>query len=228
MRVLALETSTKIGSVAVVFGERIEADRIGGVDARHGETLLPLVQGALREANVTLKEVGLLAVGCGPGSFTGTRVGLACAKGFVLGTGLPLVGVPSFAAIAGRVVAESEHDRVVVVSDAGRGAVFAGFYEFAAGRTRCIAPPFEVKPDELVNELRDHLNEPLVFVGSGVRSYPAVASGYDVMAVRYDIPRACDVARQAQRHFHSEGADDAAALEPIYVRASDAKLPEGR
>src|SRR4051812_2977434 len=100
MLTLALDTSTYVGSVSVTRGGELLAEWSAFVRASHGETLLPHVEQALTLAGVHLREVELLAVGIGPGSFTGVRIGVATAKGLALSLQKPLVGVTSLRTLA--------------------------------------------------------------------------------------------------------------------------------
>ncbi len=257
VRILALETSTRQGSVALLQdGQRFETQDAltpstnvrtlhGGVDARHGDSLLPMVETILQEANLTLEDLALIAVGVGPGSFTGTRIGLAVAKGLVLGTGLPLVGISSFAALAAQVLTEDAAlQDVGVVADAGRGQVFASIYQRAskeaapeAGGLRCVAGPFEAPPAEAAKRLAacgawvgsgtgllvDAVRRDAV--SSSAASESATDEGSLPQLFSYETPSAEELARIAAARFPLQGASDEAALQPLYVRASDAKLP---
>ncbi len=100
MKVLALDACTVTASAAVLDGDAVLAECACGVRATHAEQLLPLVRDALTRAGVRLDDLSRLAVGIGPGSFTGVRIGLATAKGLAVATGLPLYGVTSLDALA--------------------------------------------------------------------------------------------------------------------------------
>ena len=208
---LALDTSTEVGSVAVLRGDTLLAERAARVRARHGETLLPHCRGALADAGAVLGDVGLLVVGVGPGSFTGTRIGLATVKGLALAGGPPVVGISSLAALA---MAAAPRLAAAGITLAGRGAVFAAGY---AGDGSELLAPFEASPGEAGARLRDagirHA------AGSGAR-----LAGFDTASV-LDVPRAAYLALRGVARFAASGADPLASLEPVYVRPSDAKLP---
>ncbi|MDP8225292.1 MAG: tRNA (adenosine(37)-N6)-threonylcarbamoyltransferase complex dimerization subunit type 1 TsaB [Candidatus Lernaella stagnicola] len=100
MKILALDTSTRAGSVALLEGEQLVSSYALDVTATHSERLLPAVDRCLTDAGWRLADVELIACAKGPGSFTGLRIGLATAKGVALATGTPLVGVNSLEASA--------------------------------------------------------------------------------------------------------------------------------
>jgi tRNA threonylcarbamoyladenosine biosynthesis protein TsaB len=115
VRVLGIETSSARGSVALIEGSisvcALDHERANA----HGESILPLIEEALARAGWNRTQLDRIAVGAGPGSFTGLRVGIAIAQGLSEGLGIPLVGVPSLRAMALAVPAEQEGCRCVLV-----------------------------------------------------------------------------------------------------------------
>lgn len=220
-----MDTSTELGSVAVVVDGELRSELTARVRAKHGETLLPLVAEALRLAAVQKGEVDLIAVGIGPGSFTGTRVGVATAKGLAVALDRPMVGVASLRAIAGAAPGRF----VAPVVDAHKGEVYVALYERRDDATlRELVAPSHAPPDEAVALLAPHASPELVTCGSGVRRYPDFAArlGAHALPSLFDAPRAASIALEAIEKHAANGPDDRAALEPLYVRPSDAKLPE--
>src|SRR5688572_26659375 len=100
MRVLGIETSSTRGSLAVLEGTELRAVRVHEEPHRHAELTLSLIGEVLAEAGIDKRELSRIAVGVGPGSFTGVRVALALGQGIAHGLGIPLVGVGSLAAMA--------------------------------------------------------------------------------------------------------------------------------
>lgn len=132
MKVLGLETSTHRGSVALVDAGVLVAHVVHEEPNRHAERMLGLVERALLEANWQRGELERIAVGVGPGAFTGIRVGISLALGLSLGLSVPTVGVGSLGAIA--LGHDPSDPRLrVVLRDARREEYFLGIYD-AAGR----------------------------------------------------------------------------------------------
>src|SRR5688572_6886733 len=112
VRVLAIETSGPRGSVALLEDERLIIELEHDQPNAHAERILPLVERALASAGFDRTSLDRLAVGVGPGSFTGLRVGIALAEGLALGLGIPIVGVPSLRAMAAAAPAADGRIRV--------------------------------------------------------------------------------------------------------------------
>lgn len=219
MRVLAVDTSTELGSVACLVEGDLRAEVSARVRLRHGETVFTLLSQVLAHAGLERTEIDLIACGIGPGSFTGTRVGVATAKGLSLAMDVPIVGVGSMRALARGVPARW----VAPILDAHKGEVYAAVYERGDDGFVERLAPIHGPPLEVVDALRRFPE--LCLVGSGTRRYPAVFPA--AMPRIFDAPRASLVALDALERFDREGPDDRAALEPLYVRSSDAKLPQG-
>lgn len=217
MRVLAIDTSTLLGSVACVVGGELRAEVSARVSARHGETVFTLLEQVLAHAELDRGEVELIACGLGPGSFTGTRVGVAAAKGLALALDRPLVGVSTLRALA----LAAPGERLAPVVDAHKGEVFVAVFERTAeGLVERAAAAHG--PPEAMRALVDAHPGSVIF-GSGARRYPEAFPA--ALPPLFDAPRAAAIAFEAVERFTREGPDDRATLEPIYLRPSDAKLP---
>jgi tRNA threonylcarbamoyladenosine biosynthesis protein TsaB len=229
MRILALDTSTLVQTVCVwIDGERIERT----FDARptHSRRLVGTIRDALCEAGVEPGEVDLVTVGIGPGSFTGLRIGVASAKAFAFATGCPIVGVGSLDALAFTRSRAARGRAVVAANDARRGEVYAGAWQLG-GEDAAIEPLLNVdayRPGELADAL-GAIEGDLLGLGTGFTLYrDALASR---LGARLEIaqgeeswPRAWAVAELGRRRYDESGADDVTAVEPRYIRLSDAEI----
>lgn len=226
MRVLAIDTSGDHSVIGITVDRAVRVERHVRVRARHGETLLAAIEGALELAELKVGEIDLIGVGLGPGSFTGVRIGVATAKGLALARRTPLVGVAT-----SRVLARGLFGRLrVPVIDAHKGEVFVAVYE--AGEDGVLVSRQEdwnARPARAAERVRALMSstECPVLVGSGLAVHGEVfmsALGVPAtMAPRaFDVPRGALLALEAEEMFALRGAGDLAALEPLYVRASDA------
>lgn len=212
-RLLAFESSTRRCSAALLEGEAVRATR--EERGQPGDLLLPFAEALLGELGWEASTLDALAVGVGPGSFTGTRVGVAAAKGLALALGVPLLGVGSLRAMA-RAAAPGEGEAVAPVVYAGRGEVFAAIYAGGAeGVLDEVLAPLLATPEVArarVEGARLLATEELELPGASV-----VAP-----------PHAREVGREALRRLLAGDLDALDALEPHYVRPSDAQLPKKR
>lgn len=132
-RLLALETSSDVGSVALLIGDALAERRIA-TPREQTDTILPHVRALLDDAGIGLGDLDGVAFGRGPGSFTGLRVATTVAQGFGMALGVPLLPVSSLAAIAQGVFRAHGIRDCLVCVDARMGEVFWGRYAVAAGR----------------------------------------------------------------------------------------------
>ena len=233
MLLLAFDTSTPTARVAVVDATGTVRARAEATAARHSGNLLRLVDAALREAGGSVADLGGVACGRGPGSFTGLRVGLAVAKGLGLARDLPLVTVSSLEALALDLAAVARDAALLVPCiDAGKGQIHvARFQRSGAGVER--AGPDELVAPELLGSHLDGVGAAVVG-GPGaelhravlLRTLPAKATAApSVRLVEVSGPSADAVARLALPRLQSGDFDDLAAAVPAYGRAPDITKP---
>lgn len=227
MRVLALETSSSIGSIALVeasadpFAAELVASASARVSNAHGESLLPLVESVLRAARLELSAVDLLAVGVGPGSFTGTRIAVATAKGIAIASGKPLRGVDAFAALA---VDSGARGPIAVAIDARKSEVFVSAVHVGDGLPRRLVEPAHLRPAQAFAHLAPHLGDSFVAVGDGAALVDELRSARRPRVGR-EVPGAFAVAALAACAHLDSPIDEVDVLEPLYVRPPDVTMP---
>lgn len=227
-KILAIETATRHQALALLDGETLLEHRIQRVRYNHGSSLLDNIDRLFAAQSLTLSDVDLFAVGLGPGSFTGLRVGLATAKALARAKNKPIVGVSSLAALA-YIPARTNPGALVAASiDARRREVYAGAYRFT-DRLEAILPDRAISPADWIDDLSPFADEPLLQVGEGPESYEALREwqppGLIALSFAQAPPSALAIALLGRRKALQEGADDLVALEPNYIRPSDARLP---
>lgn len=218
MRILALDTSTEWCSVAVGDGTTWHC-RDEQAGQRHSERVLPMLDAALAEAGWALSDLDGVAFGAGPGSFTGIRIGCGVAQGLALGADLPVVPVPTLAAVAQEVFRARGWSRVCACLDARMREVYVAAYARDGGAWREVAPPSVVPPIDL-SRARLLLDAGDWFgAGNGYAAYPALAQ--QLALVRADAaarPSAQAIGELAlPRLAAGEGVAAVDAL-PFYVR----------
>jgi tRNA threonylcarbamoyladenosine biosynthesis protein TsaB len=200
-RTLVIETATAACSVALIDGGALIAEDHAEVGRGHAERLVPMIA-ALPDGG----RADAILVDCGPGSFTGIRVGIAAARGLGFGWGVPVHGFSSLAVVAaGAFALNPGSDALAVVLEGGHGEVFMAAYDRQFAQ---IAPFASLKPDAALAQLGGR-----IAVGNGVRHLAALNAGLDL---REALPRAAD-ARLLPAALTS------LPPRPIYGRAPDAK-----
>ena len=217
-----------MGVVGLVVDGAVVAEIRTEVRAQHGETLMPHLADLLARGGMTPRDIDVVAVGLGPGSFTGVRIAMATAKGLALGIGAQLVGISTLDVLAHGALPAT--GRVVPMIDAHKNEIFLAVYSTDANGTLvCESPPVNVdvaKAVALVTGCDD-----VTVCGDGYRKFLGnfeVATGMNV-TVRpeaYDVPSALSLAGLALKKITIGDLTDLLALEPIYVRGADITLPK--
>ena len=224
MLILALDTTTKSGSVAVTDGARVLALLPGDEARTHGERLPGELALALDRAGVTREQLDLLAVATGPGAFTGLRIGLAAMQGLAMTLGKPVAGVSALDALAEQAAA-ADVDFLVPWMDAQRGDVFATLIDKRRGQT--LEPPVAANPSALIDQWRARLTgHTALFIGDAAARDRAIIEHAGAGRWRTEVPTplAPQIAILAQRG----DAGPPHALTPIYVRRPDAEIERER
>ncbi len=229
MLTLALDTTTRGGSAALIDGSTMRSVVPGDSARTHGERLPGELEQALTEGQRSLAAVELLAVAHGPGAFTGIRIGLACMQGLSLTLGRPIVGVSALEALAFQHGRPGNHAVVGACMDAGRGEVFLQWFRRDPSSAWGLAPASAPAVGTAV-ALLTHVDWALVpgglLCGDGAdKVAPLLGPAWGVAGD--SAPLAPAVAALAQLAW--QGAPDASrwppdALEPLYVRRPDVEV----
>jgi tRNA threonylcarbamoyladenosine biosynthesis protein TsaB len=228
LRILAIDTTTRAGSTAILDGQHVLIERTGEAPITHGERLPSDLARTLDAAGVPLDSIELLAVVAGPGSFTGLRVGIAAMQGLAFARGLSIVPVSALEAIARQAQRTVPADHVIAAwVDAHRGEVFAATYGGAPLVE--LSPPTVASPGDTLRGYHAFDPSPIFFAGDGaVRYHAAITEALGARAgiQRAAAPLAAEAARIAAAH--PERAVTPGAVIPIYGRRPDAELARDR
>ncbi len=217
MRVLAIETATAVGSVALLDGPTPMRTVDAEIPMRHLEWLAPAIERVLADQGWALEMIEGIAVSRGPGTFTGLRIGIATAAALAHVRHRPIVGVSTLAAIA---LGVETHGLVCVLLDVRRGEVATALFRRDGGLTR-LTDDLVAPIDGALAALR--ADEPVTFIGDGLERYgPAVHDARGdraILAPRTSwAPRASAVGRLAWERLVQGERDDPYTLLPIYGR----------
>lgn len=218
-RILAIETSSRQGGVAVGQGDNLLSAEAFAVDRDYAGELLPAVDRLCRQAGWRADQIEQVYVSAGPGSFTGTRIGVTFAKTLALAAGARVVAVPTFAALALNVLALAEPpENLVVLMDARQGQVFAELFRLNPDKSGYES----IKPGELVylEDLLKNLLSHTAFLGEslGPHKDALVAAGGNVLASELSVPRAESVYRMGLQLAREGRFSNSDTIVPVYYR----------
>jgi tRNA threonylcarbamoyladenosine biosynthesis protein TsaB len=217
--ILALETATPRGSVALVSAGAVRAEAFLPQGPRASGSYISAVEGLFAAAGDATGEISAVAVSAGPGAFTGLRVGMSAAKGFCFGWGVPLVPVPTLLALAHRFPGEG---RIVCpVQDARRGEVYAALFRWDGGELVRLSPDMAIAPALLPGRIPDG---DVLFCGDGVPPFGALfreVLGDRAFLVSGDqgLPHASAVGIVGERILRNGGAGNPRTAVPFYLRS---------
>ena len=224
MKILALETSAKAVSVAVVEDGAVLAAAYQNIGLTHSVTLMPLMDGMLHNAGLTAADMDLIAVAAGPGSFTGLRIGVSAAKGLAWALGLPCCGVSTLETMAENV--RMFEGTVICAMDARRQQIYNAVFDCRGGvlTRRCEdrAVALETLADELKNDTQSK-----IVVGDGAKLCDIYLNAQGISCrmappdSRYQ--KAAGVALAAERLAQEGQTVTAQTLRPVYLRLSQAE-----
>lgn len=232
MLVVALDTTTREGSIALARDGALLATYVGQAEITHGERLPGDLLRVLQSHAMQVSDVDLFAVASGPGSFTGLRIGIATMQGLAMANARPLVGVSALDALA-EVARTAGSDRgvppdgeVAAWMDAQRGQVFSAVYAGSAPVESALVE----KPDAILARWVREGRRPGVFVGDGAIAYRELIGRLVPGAAIVDplLPLAPAIASLGATYIRRHGPVPPDAIRPIYIRRSDAELARDR
>ena len=232
MVVLALDTTTRQGSVALARGGVAVAAEAGDAAIPYAERLPADLMGLLESQRLRVADVDLFAVAAGPGSFTGLRIGIATMQGLALANAKPLAGISALDAIHDAVTFSPSGQRpalnpsVAVWMDAGRRQVFSTVYRNGAIVEQALVDT----PAEILSRWSRERLQVDLFAGDGALVYrDLVRTACPHTPIVEPLPLlAPSVARLAELQVRETGAADPDAIRPIYIRRSDVELARDR
>jgi tRNA threonylcarbamoyladenosine biosynthesis protein TsaB len=216
MHILALDASTDVCAAALGNGASwVERMELAG--QRHSELLLPMARALLSEARLELPDLGGIAFGAGPGSFTGLRIACGVAQGLALGANLPLIGVATLEAMAETARRRSGCTRVIAALDARMHEVYLAAYEHDGSRWCADVAPSVVAPSEATLPR----GQSWCGVGNGFAAFPALRERLAGALASCDegiLPTAVAIGILALPRFAAGEGIPARDAAPLYLR----------
>lgn len=218
MRVLGIDTAGLTNAIGLIDGDRVIADLAWEARDNSLQRIISNTDRALKRGGLALAEIDGLAVGIGPGSWTGVRIGVTVAKTLAYAVNKPICGISSLEALAYQ--ARSSRMLICPLVDAGKGNVYAAFYR---GQGKAVA----MEGNYYVGGIRglvQRIREPVLFVGKPAHLHrPAISDALGALAsfgTPSDISGGYVIALVSLSRFASGAVDDALSLVPLYLGES--------
>ena len=225
MKILALDSSGLVATVAIVEDNQTIAEYTVNYKKTHSQTLLPMLDEIVKMTEFDLTTIDAIAVAGGPGSFTGLRIGSATAKGLGLALDKPLIHIPTVDALAYNLYGNS--GLICPIMDARRNQVYTGIYRFAHNAFEVLEEQMAIDVQELIGKLNAY-GEKVTFLGDGVPVYgeqlkEGLTVDYAFAPAHMNRQSAAAVGTLAMEYYENGKIETAAEHKPDYLRLSRAE-----
>ena len=224
MLILAFETSAKAASVALTENGKLLGESYQNTGLTHSQTLMVMAEDLLKQCGKAVSDLTAVAVAEGPGSFTGVRIGVAAAKGMAWGAELPCYGISTLEAMAVSLGAYQGY--ICPCMDARRNQVYNALFYVNQGKLERVKEDRAIALSDLSEELKA-LEGPIFLVGDGsVLTHKTLSNEIPALILPPEHrmhQRAVGVALLAEAKAQAGESGDAAALQPNYLRLSQAE-----
>lgn len=225
MKILALDSSGLVASVAILEDEKLLAEYTVNHKKTHSQTLLPMLDTVAQMIELDLNTLDAIAIASGPGSFTGLRIGSATAKGLGLALDKPLIEVPTVDALAYNLY---DSDKIICpIMDARRSQVYTGVYDYEDHKLRRLEGQMAIAVSDLAQKL-NALGREVIFLGDGVDVYRELLDKMLTIPHSYapahvNKQRAAAVGALGEVYYNEGNIANADAHQPEYLRKSQAE-----
>ncbi|MEF9951577.1 MAG: tRNA (adenosine(37)-N6)-threonylcarbamoyltransferase complex dimerization subunit type 1 TsaB [Clostridium sp.] len=225
MRVIAIETSTSVASVAIVNDNKVEVELFLNYKLQHSTVLFPMVQSALSMLSIDMKSIDSVVVSGGPGSFTGLRIGVATAKGLVQGTDKKFLGISCLDTLAYQNI--GFNGLVCPILDALRENVYTALYSGCEDEVKMENDYDALHIDELLENLKN-IDGDILFCGDGINLHrnkiiEVLGNRAKFSLSMNNAPRGSSLGLLGIKRIENGQSDDIFTYGPLYIRASQAE-----
>jgi len=224
MKILGMDTSTLMTTVAITDDQKLLGEYSLSVDMSHSEMLVPMIKSTLDGLKIDIDDIDLYTISIGPGSFTGLRIALSTAKGFAIAKNKPIIGVSTLEALAYNICSESY---IVPMIDARRDRVFSGIYKWNGNILNIVKQDDALDISEYFKYLNENYDK-LFVNGNGSIAYRGLIEeilGDKAIFAPFNLNsiRASSICEIAYERFKNGLIDDVDNLKPVYLRESQAE-----
>lgn len=226
MKILAIDTSSKICSVSILEDTKPIIEKHNNDEKTHSQKLMPLISSTFEEANLTLDNIDLLACSQGPGSFTGIRIGVSTVKAFADVKHIPIIGVTSLESLAYNI---KKDGLIACVIDAKNNNVYFALFELKNNKYTSIINPTSDTIDNVINSINNYNqnNLPLTLVGDGsIVHKELIETQIKNCTFANDNENeqtSISIGLAAYNKYNSENYSPTFSISPIYLKKSQAE-----
>ncbi|NLK73979.1 MAG: tRNA (adenosine(37)-N6)-threonylcarbamoyltransferase complex dimerization subunit type 1 TsaB [Clostridiales bacterium] len=225
MKILAIDSSGLVASVAIVTEDTMLAEYTVNFKKTHSQTLLPMLQEIVKMIELDMETVDGIAVSSGPGSFTGLRIGSATAKGLGLALNKPIISVPTVDGLAYNLFGTDK--LICPMMDARRNQVYTGLYCFKGNELHKILDQRAVPVDEIIEEINQR-GQNVIYLGDGSKVYEDIIRentkvNFQFAPMHMNRQRAGAIGALGIQYYNKNQMQTAAQHQPIYLRLSQAE-----
>lgn len=222
MKILAVDTSSKICAVAILEDNKVIDEIKLDNGKTHSENLMPIIKEILDKNNLTLKDMNLIAVSVGPGSFTGIRIGIATIKPMAEVYNLPVASVTSLETLARNIENKEKDFTIISLIDARNNQVYAGFFD----------TEYNLKEDEIAEDIDEVLKKAgkyskIIFVGDGAiihkEKIEENLKDRNIIFTKENNQSAINTGKIGYKKFLEKNLKNSDTILPIYLRKSQAE-----
>ncbi|MFZ7133715.1 MAG: tRNA (adenosine(37)-N6)-threonylcarbamoyltransferase complex dimerization subunit type 1 TsaB [Eubacteriales bacterium] len=226
MRILAIDTSTMVSTVAVMDEDKVLSEISMNCKKNHSEKIIIYIDEAIKSTEYTLRDMDLFTCSIGPGSFTGLRIAIATVKGLAQSLNKPVMGISSLEALAFNI--PNNHQCICPIIDAQRDEVYTAMYQWVRGELIPRTQERVVSIDALLHNIREtHKN--VIFLGDGIYKIPEnldveMEKLIQVAPISHRMLRASSIANLARIKREKGMVQNYSELLPNYMRKSQAEV----
>ncbi|SFB21472.1 tRNA threonylcarbamoyladenosine biosynthesis protein TsaB [Acetitomaculum ruminis DSM 5522] len=225
MKILAIDSSGLVAGAAIYEDGIIKAEYQVNYKKTHSQTLLPMIDEIFKMTESDVKDMDIVAVAAGPGSFTGLRIGFATAKGLAMVINSPMVLVPTVDALAYNLYGNEQI--ICPIMDARRNQVYTGLYTFENFEFKVIKEQMAVDIKEIIKKINE-IGKPVIFTGDGMPVFKEkikelITVDYSFAPAHLSRQRAAALASLALEYYEKGLTIEADKATPVYLRLSQAE-----
>ena len=224
MKILAIDTSSKICSVSILEDNNVIIEKHNDDEKTHSQKLMPLIDEIFKESNLTLDNIDLLACSQGPGSFTGIRIGISTVKAFADVKNIPIIGVTSLESLAYNI---TDSGLIATIIDAKHDNVYFGLYELKDNKYTTIIEPISDTITNVIQSLKNY-SDTITFIGDGSEVHKellaAEFSNCSFASANQNIQTSISIGKSAYDKFVAKDYEPSYSLSPIYLKKSQAEI----